>query len=133
MLKLVDSPREPFWLDLLPGVRLKVRPVSLADVLVARAAAAEVVQPTKAGSDGPTAGGDTAPGPAIMADAAVRLTRTLALRTIIGWEGIGDADGKPVEPSPDRIDQLLELWPVFEAFDRLHVAPALIRDVEKNV
>ena len=41
MLKLSTPSRDPFWLDILSGVRIQVRPISVADMLVARAAAAE--------------------------------------------------------------------------------------------
>jgi hypothetical protein len=43
MLKLAQS-REPFWLDLLPGVRVQFRPVTVAAILVARSAAADVLR-----------------------------------------------------------------------------------------
>jgi hypothetical protein len=41
-------------------------------------------------------------------------------------------DGNPVEPTKETIDAALELWPVFDAIDRLYVGPALIQDAEKN-
>ncbi len=37
MLKLSPTPREPFWLDILTGVRIRLRPISVAAVLIARA------------------------------------------------------------------------------------------------
>ncbi len=51
----------------------------------------------------------------------------------MAWEGIGDAKGKPVDPNKEAIEQLLELWPAFDAIDRLCVGPALTRLDEKNV
>jgi hypothetical protein len=44
-----------------------------------------------------------------------------------------DADGKPVQPDAETIGQLLEIWPAFDAIDRLYVGPALTRLDEKNV
>jgi len=117
MLKLALD-REPFWLDMLPGVRVQFRPVSVAAILLARTAAADVLR----------AGGDDA-----MVKAGVAFTRSLAHSGIAAWEGIGDADGSPVEPSKETIDAALELWPVFDAIDRLYVGPAIIQDAEKNV
>lgn len=117
MLKLAFH-REPFWLDMLPGVRVQFRPVSVAAILLARTAAADVLR----------AGGDDA-----MVKAGVAFTRSLAHSGIAAWEGIGDAEGSPVEPSKDTIDAALELWPVFDAIDRLYVGPAIIQDAEKNV
>lgn len=116
MLKLAP-PREPFWLDLVPGVRVQFRPVTVAAILVARSAAADVLR----------AGGEDA-----EIKAGLAFTRALALSGIAGWEGIGDADGAPVEPGKETIDAALELWPVFDAIDRLYVAPAIAQAAEKN-
>lgn len=117
MLKIGLNPPEPYWLDPIPGVRVQFRPVTVAAILVARAAAADVLR----------AGGEDA---AIKAGLA--FTRSLAHFGIAAWEGIGDKDGAPVEPTKENIDAALELWPVFDAIDRLYVAPALIQDAEKN-
>ena len=50
MIKLAFD-REPFWLDLLPGVRVQFRPITVAAILVARQAAADVL---KAGGEDAT-------------------------------------------------------------------------------
>lgn len=119
MLKLETIPNTPVDLDLLPGVRLTVRPVSVAAMLIARAAAADVLR--SAGEEKDTA---------IVAGEA--FARTLARFAIMGWEGVGDKDGQPVEPTLERIDQFMDCWPAFDAFDRLYVGPALARFDEKN-
>lgn len=118
MLKLDPLSAEPFWLDILPGVRIRFRPVSVAAMLTARAAAADALKP----------GGAQA-----MAEAGAAFTRSLALSGILAWEGIGDAAGKPVDPGETTIPQLLDVWPAFEAIDRLYAGPALMRLDEKNV
>jgi hypothetical protein len=117
MLKLAFD-REPIWLDVIPGVRVQFRPISVAAILIARTAAADVLR----------AGGDD-----VMVKAGVAFTNSLAHSGIAAWEGIGDADGNPVEPTRETIDAALEHWPVFDAIDRLYVGPALIQDAEKNV
>ena len=117
MLKL-NTDRAPVWLDLVPGVRAQFRPITVAAILLARTAAADVLR----------AGGDDA-----MVKAGIAFTRSLAHSGIAAWEGIGDADGNPVEPTKETIDAALEHWPVFDAIDRLYVGPALIQDAEKNV
>lgn len=109
--------RAPYWLDVARGVRVQFRPITVASILLARSVAADVLQ----------AGGDDA-----AIKAGVAFTRSLSHSGIAAWEGIGDADGNVVEPTPENIDALLELWPVFDAIDRLYVGPALIRDSEKN-
>lgn len=35
MLKLASTQREPYWIDLLPGVRVKVRPITVAAIIAA--------------------------------------------------------------------------------------------------
>jgi hypothetical protein len=117
MLKLA-AVREPYWLNLVTGVRAQFRPISVAAILLARTAAADVLR----------AGGDDA-----MVKAGIAFTRSLAHSGIADWEGIGDVDGNPVEPTKETIDAALEHWPVFDAIDRLYVGPALIQDAEKNV
>lgn len=117
MLKLDRASTEPFWLDILPGVRIRFKPVSVAAMLIARAAAADALK----------SGGDAG-----MIEAGAAFTRSLALSGIAAWEGIGDAAGEPVEPDRETILQLLDLWPAFDAIDRLYAGPALVRLEEKN-
>ena len=119
MLKLTPTTRDPFWLDLLPGVRLQVRPVSVAAMLLARAAAGDALKANDGQDDGTVRAGEA-------------FTRALARSGVVGGEGIGDAAGQPIETSPERVDQLLDHWPAFDAFDRLYVGPALAQDAEKN-
>lgn len=116
MLKL-SIDREPFWLDVLPDVRVQFRPITVAAILVARAAAAEVLR----------AGGEDT-----EIKAGLAFTSALARSGIAAWEGIGDADGHPVEPTPDTIDAALDLWPLFDAIDRLYVSPVILQVAEKN-
>ena len=67
-----------------------------------------------------------------MVKAGVAFTRSLAHSGIAAWEGIGDANGNPVEPTKETIDAALDLWLVFDAIDRLYVAPAITQAAEKN-
>ncbi len=117
MLRLAAQQREPYWLDLLPGVRIKVRPITVAAIIAARQAAAEAMKLRE--EDGIFVG-------------SAAFTRSVARWGILDWEGIGDAGGMPVTPTPDNIDALLEFWEAFDAIDRLYVAPALIGTQEKN-
>ena len=119
MLRLTPATRDPYWLDLLPGVRLQVRPVSVASMLLARAAAGDALREAGERDDGTVRAGEA-------------FTRAFARSVIVAWDGVGDAEGEPVEPSPERVDLLLDHWPAFDAFDRLYVGPALAQDVEKN-
>ena len=106
----------PQWCDLIPGVRVKLRPLTTALMVSARGDPAIADLPEGAASE----------------EAALAMAKALARRAILGWEGIGDADGEPLPVSPEAIDALLDLWPAFEAFQTLYVAKALLLDAEKN-
>lgn len=120
MLKLSSG---PFWLDLIPGVRVEVDPVTTAGYLLARQAARVAVET----SDDEGAAEDE-----VRVGAHVAFTQALAVRGIREWEGVGGEDGEPVEPSREAIIQLLDHYPAFEAFDRLYVGPVVAAEAEKN-
>jgi hypothetical protein len=111
MIRL-DLGREPYWLDLVPGVRVHVRPCTTALIMAARAKLID------ADSD---AGARTAV-----------LLRELAILAIEAWEGIGDDAGEAVPVSPEAITAIMDIWPVAEAFERLYLGPAMVLDDEKN-
>ena len=119
MLRLNLS-TEPRWLDLGHGVRLLVEPLTTAIMLAARS------DPTIV-----AAAGD-ADGSASNDDLARIVAKAVARIVVKNWEGVGDEDGKPLHLTPDGIDALLELWPIFEAFQTKYIAGALILDAEKN-
>ena len=107
----------PQWLDLAPGLRLLVGPLTTALMVSARAdMAIESLSDT-----------------ATTEELALAMAKAVARRAILEWEGVGNADGDPVPVSPEGIDALLEIWPVFEAFQTSYVAKGLILDAEKNV
>ncbi|MFP1646052.1 hypothetical protein [Pontitalea aquivivens] len=115
MLRL-DLTQTPSWLDLMPGVRVQLRPLSTA-LMVA-------VQRDPAVRDLP----DDTPDEV----RAVAAAKALARRAILAWDGVGDGDGRPIPVTPEGIDALLEIWPIFEAFQSGYVAKALLLDAEKN-
>jgi hypothetical protein len=117
MLRLSAPRREPYWLDLVPGVRVKVKPITVAAIIAARQAAADAAKD----------GGDD-----MIYNGSAAFTRRMARWGIVEWEGVGDADGNPVDPTPENIDALLEHWRAFDAIDGQYVVPALIQDAEKN-
>ena len=122
MLRLRLS-TEPEWLDLGHGVRLFVEPLTTAVMLAARSdpailAATQVAE----GEDSPS-----------NDDLARIVAKAVARIVVQDWEGVGDAEGKPLPVTPDGIDALLEIWPIFEAFQTRYIAGALILDAEKNV
>ena len=107
----------PEWLDLLPGLRVLVAPLTTALMVSARAdPAIDGLSETSS-----------------QEDMALAMAKAVARRAVLDWEGVGDDDGNLVPVSPAGIDALLEIWPVFEAFQTQYVAKGLILDAEKNV
>lgn len=107
---------EPRWVDLLPGLRLKVAPVTTAIMASAR-------------SDASLDGLDPDAPKELL---AVAMAKLVARRVVTGWEGVGDEAGDPVAVTPEGIDALLDIWPVFEAFQNTVLGPHLVLDSEKN-
>ena len=64
---------------------------------------------------------------------ALAMAKAIARRAVLDWEGVGDGVGQPLPVTPEGIDALLEIWPIFEAFQTQCVAKGLILDAEKNV
>ena len=116
MLRL-NLAREAEWLDLALGVRVKVEPLTTAIMVAARTDPA--VRAIAPGT----------PDDSI----AVIFAKAIATRAIIDWEGVGNADGAPIAVSPEAIDALLDLWPIFEKFQTAYVAKGLELEAEKNV
>lgn len=105
--------RENYWLDVLPGLRLFVRPATAAIIMAARAAALREVTE-------------------IDTERAANLIKHLGRFAIQDWEGVGDHEGNPAPVTPENVAGLLDLWPVSEAFERLYLTPALLLEQEKN-
>ena len=106
----------PEWLDLAPGLRLQVAPLTTALMVSARADATLEALPEDASQE----------------ELALVMAKAVARRAVLDWEGVGDAMGQPTPVSPDGIDALLEIWPVFEAFQTQYVARGLLLDQEKK-
>jgi hypothetical protein len=107
----------PQWLDLAPGLRLLVAPLTTALMVSARADPAIEGLPDGASQE----------------ELALAMAKAVARRAVLDWEGVGDEAGNIVPVTPSGIDALLEIWPVFEAFQTQYVARGLILDAEKNV
>ncbi|WP_323007034.1 hypothetical protein [Pseudorhodobacter sp.] len=122
MLRLNLS-NEPQWLDLGHGVRLFVEPLTTAVMLAARNDPTILVATQAAESEGTLSNDDLA---LVVAKAVARIV-------VKAWEGVGDAEGKPLSVTSDGIDALLDIWPIFEAFQTRYIAGALVLDAEKNV
>ena len=112
-LDLTNAPR---WLDLLPSVRLKLRPLTTALMVSARADPAIEALPPEATTE----------------ELALAMAKAVARRAVLQWEGVGDAEGNSIGVTPEGIDALLEIWSAFEAFRGAYVAKGLLLEQEKN-
>ena len=115
MIRINLSP-EPQWLNLGHDVRLQLLPLTTALMVATRADAA--VQDLAADANNDTR--------------AAVFAAALARRAIVDWEGVGDADGNLLAVTPEGIDALLSLWPIFEAFNLHYVSRGMLLDTEKN-
>ncbi len=115
MLRL-NLAREPHWLDLGLGVRVRVEPLTTALMVAARSDPAVRSLPEGTSDD----------------EIAVIFGKALAERAILDWEGVGDADGNPTPVTPEGIAALLDIWPIFEKFQMGYVAKGLELEAEKN-
>jgi hypothetical protein len=116
MLRL-NLAREPYWLDLCLGVRVRVEPLTTALMVAARSDPDVRGLPEGTSDD----------------EIAVIFGKALAERAILDWEGVGDAEDTPMPISPQGITALLDIWPIFERFQMGYVAKGLELEAEKNV
>ena len=107
----------PEWLDLAPGLRLLVGPLTTALMVSARADPAIEALPEDATQE----------------ELALAMAKAVARRAVLDWEGVGDEMGTIVHVTPEGIDAILEIWPVFEAFQTQYVARGLLIKKKKNV
>ena len=108
--------REPSWLDLGHDVRVRVAPLTTSLMAAARSDAAVAALPEGASNE----------------TIAVTMAKALARLVVLDWEGVGDEAGEPVPVTPQGIDALLDILPLFEAFQLRYVSKGLLLEEEKN-
>uniref|UniRef100_UPI0035B398EA hypothetical protein n=1 Tax=Paenirhodobacter enshiensis TaxID=1105367 RepID=UPI0035B398EA len=114
----INLDRGPRWFDLGHGVRLQVDPVTALIVSAARQdAEVQSLDPASVSQE----------------QLGIAMSRAIARRVIRDWEGVGDADGAALPVSDGAVDALLDVWELFERFQALVIAPAMLVDQEKNV
>lgn len=104
------------WVDLGHGVRLKCLPASTTVMAAARKDAAVAALGADASEE----------------DLGIVMAKAVARRVIVEWEGVGDENGEAIAVSPDGVDALLDVWPLFDAFQTRYLAKAVLLDREKN-
>lgn len=125
MLRL-NLTNEPRWLDFGGGLRLLLRPADMD--LIAEAEGDEDLQALRdelGPDEAPTREQAIAMGKA-MAGAVARLA-------IVGWEGVGDEQGRVIaKPTVEGIDALMRHPAVFPRFQAEYLEPALTLVSEGN-
>lgn len=111
MLRL-NLKRDPEWIDLIEGVRVKVAPITSATVAMARL--------------GPDA--ERAPPEQIEVLFGVALGKV----AILEWDGVGDEGGAELPVTPEGVEALLALPPIWRAWKERVLVPVFVLDAEKN-
>jgi hypothetical protein len=131
MLKLKKIAVEPVWLDAgaiepdaaaIPGFRIKVLPVTVAMILAARAAGSEAFRKATIGESENR-----------QVETNIAFSRAIAHLGIVEWEGVVGEASEPAPLTLEALDAALDDWRVFDFVDKYYVAPALMREDEKNV
>lgn len=123
MLRL-NLTNEAHWLDLGHGVDILVAPMTTALMMAARKEAqGQITLP-----DGPDADASDLDTDGI----ALAMAKAVARIAIQDWKGVGDDNGFSIPVTPEGINALLDIWPIFEAFQTRYVARAMVLDAEKN-
>ena len=115
MIRIQLSP-EPQWFELGHGVRLQLLPLTTALMVATRSDPEVQSLDAEANND----------------RRAAVFAAALARRAVVDWEGVGNADGDTLNVTPEGIDALLSLWPIFEAFNLQYVSRGMLLDAEKN-
>ena len=115
MIRL-DLASEPRWLDLGHGVRVKAAPLTSAILIAAREDPAVRELPEEAS----------------VGERSLVFCKAVARRVILDWEGVGDAEGAAIAPTAEGIDALLDLYPLFQAWEVGYVGKGLALSAEKN-
>jgi hypothetical protein len=107
---------KPQWIDLGHGVWVLALPLTSAVLLSLRGDLAledaELLSP---------------------AEQALRFAKAVASRVITEWEGVGDEEGKELPVTPAAAAALMDVFPLYRAFEAQYIGPWLKLESEKNV
>lgn len=106
--------RTPEWVDLVPGVRVLAAPLTSVVMVAARSDIAHLADGLE------------------PAEVSVELTKAIARRVVLEWEGIGDEEENPIPVSAPAVDALMDLHRMCEAFNAVVIWPYLEIQREKN-
>jgi hypothetical protein len=107
--------RDPKWIDLGYDVRVLTLPLTSAILISLRndltLQDAEALSPP---------------------EQALRFAKAVASRVITEWEGVGDEHGRELPVSPEAASALMDVFPLYRAFEANYIGPWLRLESEKN-
>lgn len=131
MLRL-DLNRKARWLDLGHGVRLEVEPLTTGVMAAARRdpSVSAIFKESRSAADPANEASDE--DMVARDEVGIAMAKAVAQRVVIGWEGVGDAEGNPVDVTPEGINALLDVFVIFDAFQSRYLASGFLMESEKN-
>lgn len=134
----LKPPADPRWLDLPHGVRVQVRPVTLAEQAAMESHAGRRIAALRAEIAERDAVGASRDGLPDLDDEDIRrglstryVAEGFAKAVIMGWEGVGDADGNPAPLSAANLAAFAVSELALPFLDAL-LAPAMELRAEGN-
>jgi len=106
--------RDPAWVDIGHGVRLRCAPVTSA-VLASVYSEPEVSALTQR----------LQAGESVQGELGIETARRVARRVVVEWDGVADMDGEPVPVTPEAIDALFDHWFAAMGFQDRVLTPAM--------
>lgn len=139
MLKL-NLQKEPYWLTLAPGVRVKVRPLTTA---IMSAAQAEVIKEMLAIREERQRrlemNADVSDVPDIdnehirLGLSEALLIKALARSAILEWEGVLQPDSDASAPVADHaVNEVMDVWYIAQAFWKRYTGSVSLVETEGN-
>ena len=104
------------WIDLPRDVRVQVQPVTTALIYAARRDPAIAALPADADQE----------------LVALVMGQSIARLSIVEWDGVGNEDGEVIDPTPETISALMDIWPLCQSFMRQCVDPVFTAEAEKK-
>jgi hypothetical protein len=131
MLRL-NLKKEPYWMDLPSGVRVRVRPLSTA---IMNAAQSNVIKQIKAlqAEEAGTIRPNLQNEDMRYGMSEALLVKALAVAGVIEWEGVMNAAGDAPAPVTDQsISDLMDIWFVGQDFWKQYTTSYFALEVEGN-
>lgn len=134
------SPKEPYWLDVIPGVRTRVRPANSVIMAAARATMSRQIAEMVRDRDMRKEVGASIDDLPDLDDPDMRaglgdvlFKKALARHAILVWEGVLKAESKELAPvNAETIGDFMMVPRLCDGFYYKYLEPLVMLDAEKN-